>query len=120
MASDGESEYGYDLSLEDEELLASLVDAIHPVNDNGASATQVAGISKKPHLSGVATRSAHLHAPDLLRGSPRGKTSLVGIARTDSVDAFVQKTQPQSVTYPDRRCPRYKKTVVSVLVLTDI
>lgn len=105
MASDAESEYGYDLSLEDETLLASLADAVQPANNNGSdSATQLAGTSqKRPYISSVGPRLSHQHAPDIMRGSPQGKMSLVGIGRTDSVDAFVQNTQPQPVTYPDCR-----------------
>lgn len=109
MASDGESEYGYDLSLEDEELLASVVDDVHAANTG-----QIAGVSERPPVSSFTPSSVPHHAPNLPRGGSQGTASLVGIARTDSVDAFVQKTQPQSapsfvpadgVSYPDCRCP---------------
>ncbi|KAK7748958.1 hypothetical protein SLS53_000983 [Cytospora paraplurivora] len=104
MASDSESEYGYDLSLEDEELLASLADGVR------TDATHIPGTSEGPHISSVAPSSVLHHASNVSRGGPRGNASLVGIARTDSVDAFVQGTQPQSapslvpaddVAYPD-------------------
>lgn len=114
MASDGESDYGYDLSPEDEAIFASLVDRVQPTNSSSSvSEVQIASPSEasRSHFSSLAPNSV-LHAPSLQRGSPQGKASLVGIARTDSVDAFVQKTQPQpassfvpadKVTYPDCR-----------------
>lgn len=114
MASDGESEYGYDLSLEDEELLASLVDGVHAANNGSANTAQIAGVSERPHVvPSLAPSFIPHHAPKLPPGGSQGTASLVGIARTDSVDAFVQNTQPQSapsfvpaddVTYPDCRC----------------
>ncbi|ROW08022.1 hypothetical protein VPNG_06061 [Cytospora leucostoma] len=103
MASDGESEYGYDLSLQDEELLASLADGVC------TDATHIPDTSEGPHISSVAPSSVP-HDASNVRGGPRGNASFVGIARTDSVDAFVQGTQPQSapsfvpaddVAYPD-------------------
>lgn len=108
MASDGESDYGYDLSLEDEELLATLADGVC------TDATHIPGTSEGPYTSSVAPSSTLHHASNFSHGGPRGNASLVGIARTDSVDAFVQGTQPQSaptfvpaddVAYPDCRWP---------------
>lgn len=91
MKSD--DEFGYDLSLEDEQLLAALAD--------------------EPHL--VAAHHDPL-APNLVRSSQKGAhdttTALRAVGRTHSVDAFVQATQPQSapsvvpaddVQYPDRK-----------------
>lgn len=90
MASDTGSEF--DLSLEDEQLLASLVENTTPK---------------------LADASASSHdAPRSLHGSSQGRAPLVGIARTSSVNAFVHKTKPHStpsvipaddVKYPDRR-----------------
>lgn len=88
---DSDSDFGYDLSLEDEELLVSLAD--------GARATDVASLASH-------------HAAIIPRSGPRGKASLVGVARTNSVDAFVRTTQQQpmsstvpadDVRYPDRK-----------------
>ncbi|ROW09616.1 hypothetical protein VMCG_02384 [Cytospora schulzeri] len=110
MASDGESEYGYDLSLEDEELLASLVDGAHTANTGSTNILQLDDVLERPHISTLAPSSLPHHAPNLTPGGSQGMASLVGIARTDSVDAFVQKIQPQAapsfvltddVTYPD-------------------
>lgn len=90
MASDTDSEF--DLTLEDEQLLASLVDNTAP---KPADATAL------PH-----------DAPGGPPSSSQVRAALVGIARTNSVNAFVHKTQPQStpsvipaddVKYPDRR-----------------
>ena len=91
MASDTDSEF--DLSLEDEQLLASLAENTAP---------KPADASAFPH-----------DAPSSLHSSSQGRPPLVGIARTSSVNAFVHKTQPQStpsvipaddVKYPDRKC----------------
>lgn len=107
MASDGESEYGYDLSLEDEELLASLVDDVHAANN-----TQNAGVLDRYPTSTLAPSSFAHHAPKPSHGGPQGTPSLVGIARTRGVGAFFENTQPQSTTplttadgvaYPDCR-----------------
>lgn len=102
--SDSDSEFGYDLSLEDEKLLASLVDAPRAATEATAPATRPFAI---PESTG-GHRDASSSLP---RSSPGGKTALVGIARTNSIAAFVHKTQPQStlsllpaddVKYPDR------------------
>ncbi|KAI3400506.1 hypothetical protein diail_2705 [Diaporthe ilicicola] len=88
MASDTDSEF--DLSLEDEQLLASLVENTAPNTADAFASSRDAASS--PH------------------GSSQDRAALVGIARTNSVNAFVQKTQPQStpsivpaddVKYPD-------------------
>lgn len=110
MASDGESEYGYDLSLEDEELLASLVDSVHAANNGPVQITQIAGVSETSHIASLAPSSVPHHVSKLSPGGLQSTASLIGIARSDSVGAFVQKTQPQSapsfvpaddVAYPD-------------------
>ncbi|KAJ0115438.1 hypothetical protein J7T55_012718 [Diaporthe amygdali] len=74
MASDTGSEF--DLSLEDEQLLASLAE------DTALKAADVSAVSRD--------------AASSLHGSSQGRAALVGIARTKSVNAFVHKTQPQS------------------------
>lgn len=107
MASDSDSEF--DLSPEDENLLASLV-------ENTAS---------KPADASVLPNDA----PNNLPSSSQARAALVGIARTNSVNAFVHKIQPQStpsvipaddVTYPDRRCRINLLAVVTAKVLTDL
>lgn len=82
MAPDSDSEF--DISLEDEQLLASLVQD---------------------------TPTASLHdAPSSLPSGSQQRAALVGVGRTNSINAFVHKTQPQStpsiipaddVRYPD-------------------
>lgn len=88
MAPDSDSEY--DLSLEDQQLLVSLVEDT-PFDPAGS-----------PH-----------DAPSSLPGSSQPTAALVGVGRTNSINAFVHKIQPQStpsvipahdIRYPDRRC----------------
>lgn len=95
---DSDSEFGYDLSLEDEKVLASLAD--------GADA------HAHPHPTGSIAPATRHHAANNPRSSQGGKTALVGVARTNSVDVFMRRTQPQStpsvvpvddVQYPDCR-----------------
>lgn len=106
MASDTDSEFN--LSLEDEQLLASLV-------DNTAS---------KPADASAFPRDAPSGPPS---GS-QARAALVGVGRTNSVNAFVQRTQPQStpsvipaddVKYPDRRCNVAPFAVMASKILTD-
>lgn len=94
--SDGDSESCYDLSPEDEQLLVSIADSL-------SATTQPCSI-----IATVDRDNAAL----LQHRSQTGKISLVGIARTDSIDTFAQGTQPRSipsaipahaVQYPDRR-----------------
>lgn len=95
-----DDDFGYDLSLEDEQLLATLAD--------GASSYTRAS---EPVVA-TAAAAAHDVAPNVLRSSLQGKTALRAVGRTHSVDAFVQGTQPHSapsivpvdnVEYPDRK-----------------
>lgn len=88
MASDTDSEFN--LSLEDEQLLASLVENAVP---------KPADAFAFPH-----------DAPSSVSSSSKTRAALVGVGRTNSVNAFVYKTQPQStpsvipaddVKYPD-------------------
>lgn len=106
MASDTDSEFN--LSLEDEQLLASLADNTAP---------KPADASAFPH-----------DAPGGPPSSSQVRAALVGIARTNSVNAFVHKTQPQStpsiipaddVKYPDRRCIVVPFAVMASKILTD-
>lgn len=106
MASDTDSEFN--LSLEDEQLLASLAETTAP---KPADATVF------PH-----------DAPGGPPSSSQARAALVGIARTNSVNAFVHKTQPQStpsviptddVKYPDRRCILAIHPVMASKILTD-
>lgn len=85
MAPDSDSEY--DLSLEDQQLLVSLVEDA-PFDPAGS-----------PH-----------DAPSSLPGSSQPTAALVGVGRTNSINAFVHKIQPQStpsvipahdIRYPD-------------------
>lgn len=97
-----DDDFGYDLSVEDEKLLASLADAAHPTD----SVHSVNRISQTPGTG--------LHnAADLSSSSPRHMAALVGVARSKSVNTFMRKTQPEStpsviptddVQYPDRTC----------------
>lgn len=107
MASDTGSEF--DLSLEDEQLLASLAE------DTALKAADVSAVSRD--------------AASSLHGSSQGRAALVGIARTNSVNAFVHKTQPQStpsvvpaddIKYPHRRCSASPRTIVATTILTDL
>lgn len=100
-----DDDFGYDLSVEDEKLLASLADAAHPTD----SVHSVNRLFQKPGTG--------LHdAADPSSSSPRRMAALVGIARTNSVNTFMRKTQPEStpsvmptddIQYPDRMCPFY-------------
>lgn len=107
MAPDSDSEF--DLSPEDEQLLASLVENTAP---------KPADASVFPH-----------DASSSLSSRSQARAALVGIARTNSVNAFVHKTQPQStpsvipandVTYPDRRCRINFLAGVTAKILTDL
>lgn len=89
LDSDDDDDFGYDLSAEDEKLLASLADASH---------------------SNVPARHHDAASPPGSRA--RRSAALVGVARTSSVNTFMQRTQPEStpsaiptddVQYPDRR-----------------
>lgn len=109
--SDSDSDFGYDLSLEDEELLACLADGTSIQSVVAGELTSAAQPLRTPQ-----TTEVDHHATSTLHNSPRGKASLVGVARTDSVDAFVRRTQPQptpniipavDVQYPDRRSPLF-------------
>ncbi|KAJ4390630.1 hypothetical protein N0V93_004227 [Gnomoniopsis smithogilvyi] len=94
-----DDDFGYDLSLEDEKLLASLADATHPTDPLDAA------------ISNIATPGARHHdAAGLSGSSPRRMAALVGVARTNSVNTFMRRTQPQSapsdiptydIQYPD-------------------
>lgn len=112
--ADSDSEFGYDLSVEDENLLAKLVDGAHATRFTAPTLaiqtqTQDHTTAPTPDATG-----GHHDAPScVLRSSPRGKPALVGLARTNSLAAFVRKTRPQSmpsvipegdVQYPDRTC----------------
>lgn len=97
---ESDDDFGYDLSLEDEQLLATLADDASTYTTAPAPAVA------------TATAAAHDVAPNLLRSSPTGKTVLRAVGRTHSVDVFVQGTQPysapsvvpvDSVEYPDRK-----------------
>lgn len=105
MASPGniesDDEFGYDLSIEDEQLLATLAD--------DASLDPTTRASSEAITTIVAHDNA---APNTLRSRPKGKTALRAVGRTDSLNAFVRGTQPQStpsivpvdnVQYPDRK-----------------
>lgn len=104
MASlDSDDDFGYDLSLEDEKLLVSLADATHPA-DPVNSVTRIAGNPGTKQHHDVASLSG---------SSPRRMAALVGVARTNSVNTFMRRTQPEStpsviptddVQYPDRTC----------------
>lgn len=95
-------DYGYDLTLDDEKLLISLADGPPlPSSTN----------NNNKHNATAALSSC---------GSSVDKTTLVGVARTSNIDAFVRKTQPQSapsivpaddVQYPDRRYPSISVSV---------
>lgn len=95
-----DDDFGYDLSLEDEKLLASLADAPEP-------AVRTTGVLLETH---------QLHdAGNIPHSSPRRMAALVGVGRSISVSTFMRKTQPKStpivvpedhVKYPDRTfCP---------------
>lgn len=103
MASlDSDDDFGYDLSLEDEKLLVSLADATHPVKP-------VDPVTR----AGGSSSTRHHDATSLSGSSPRRMAALVGVARTNSVNTFMRRTQPEStpsvvptddVQYPDRMC----------------
>lgn len=106
MASDTDSEFN--LSLEDEQLLASLVENTVP---------KPADAFAFPH-----------DAPSSVSSSSQTRAALVGIGRTSSLNAFVYKTQPQStpsvipaddVNYPDRRCIAAHHDDMASAILTD-
>lgn len=91
-----DDDFGYDLSLEDERLLASLVDNQRP--------------APEPMITTIETRRVHDVA--IPRSTPRRMAALVGIGRTKSVNTFMRSTQPEAtptvvpadhVQYPDRR-----------------
>lgn len=107
MASDTDSEFN--LSLEDEQLLASLVENAVP----------------KPADAFAFPRDAPSGPPSV----SQARAALVGIARTNSVNVFVHRTQPQStpsvipaddVKYPDRRCSVAHHDVMASKILTDL
>lgn len=107
MASDTDSEFN--LSLEDEHLLASLAENAAP----------------KPVHASAFPRDAPSGTPS----SSQTRAALVGIGRTNSVNAFVLKTQPQStpsiipaddVKYPDRRCIFSPHAIMASKILTDL
>lgn len=107
MASDTDSEFN--LSLEDEQLLASLVENALP---------KPADAYAFPH-----------DAPSGPTSSSQVRAALVGVARTNSVNAFVHKTQPQStpsvipaddVKYPDRKCIVAHHGIMACTILTDL
>lgn len=92
---ESDEDFGYDLSLEDEQLLAIIADGAS--NNSASEAVQTVAYD---------IPSNHL------RSSPKGKTSLRAVGRTFSINAFVQGIQPQSAPsivpadnaqYPDRK-----------------
>ncbi|CAN8102817.1 unnamed protein product [Discula destructiva] len=92
---DDDEDFGYDLSLEDEKLLASLADGQRHAPD--------------PVIHTPPTRPTH-DAASIPRISPRRMAALVGVGRTDSVTTFMRRTQPDAtsavvpadmVQYPD-------------------
>lgn len=117
-----DDDFGYDLTLEDEKLLASLADrAPHP---GAVNSTTTSHSPPPPSVAAGAIfanrfapeSQSQKHADSLPRRSlGRAPAALVSVARTDSVDEFVRKTQPDSshaavptddVHYPDRKCLR--------------
>lgn len=122
---DSDSDFGYDLSLEDEKLLASLVDGPRAAPKANAPTTQ-------PLASLAQSTGGHRDASSILlprSSSLRGKAALVGVGRTNSIDTFVRKTRPQStlsvlpaddVKYPDRKqSPRRLPTRVFTECIPD-
>lgn len=110
---DSDSELDYDLSLEDEKLLASLADNAQAQAQAQPYHHATGPIPPAPQTLGTlrTTRESH-HVASTPRSSQGGEASLVGVARSNSVDAFVCWTKPQSmpsgipaddVQYPDRR-----------------
>lgn len=95
---DDDDDFGYDLSLEDEKLLASLADDRH-------AQTPVSGAPE--------TRQLH-DAASFSRSGPRHMAAIVAVGRTSRVAAFMQRAQPDApdaapavtpaghVQYPDR------------------
>lgn len=99
---ESDDDFGYDLSPEDELLLATLAD--------GASKS----CCSSHHATCLSHHDDHAVAPNLGRGSQQAPTTaLRAVGRTHSVDAFVQAMQPQpalpsavpvdNVQYPDRK-----------------
>lgn len=97
-----DDDFGYDLSVEDEKLLVSLADAAHPTDS-------VHFVNRISQTSGTGLHDA----TGPRSSSPRRMAALVGVARTNSVNTFMRKTQPESapsvipaddVQYPDRMC----------------
>lgn len=92
-----DDDFGYDLSLEDEQLLASLAD-----NQRHAP---------EPVITTLDTRRVD-HVASTTGSGPRRMAALVGVGRTKSVTTFLRSTQPEAtpvivpaddVQYPDRR-----------------
>lgn len=110
---ESDDEFGYDLSLADEQLLAALADGA-PSHHPALSPLD------EPDLVAANHDNA---APNPVRSSQKGAntTALRAVGRTHSVDALVQATQPQSapsvvpadnVQYPDRKSYYKFRTVV--------
>lgn len=112
--SDGDSDYGYDLSAEDEQLLFATVARSasssrlnreapeHILNtdrvlDSTGNSLETdfttAALSKPRNIDNPL--SHYSHAPALL-STPKGKVPITGITRTDSVGEFAEKTTPRS------------------------
>lgn len=95
---DDDEDFGYDLSLEDEQLLASLAD-----NQQHASELVINTTPQTRNIPDVAS---------VPRSSPQRMAALVGVGRTKSVTTFMRSTQPEAtptvvtaddIQYPDRR-----------------
>lgn len=96
-----QDDFGYDLSVEDEELLASLADQqSHPPAEPVTHTPQA-----RPQRHDAASTSC---------SSPRRMAAIVGVGRTHSVTDFIRRTRPDPtpaavpadrVQYPDCRCP---------------
>ena len=150
--SDSDSDYGYDLSAEDEQFLFATVASTssshvnQEANDNNNLFSLSLGQRKhiddldivldrsletdytrraSPKFNDIGAISIHSHAPDLL-STPQGKAPIMGIARTDSVGEFAEKTTPRStptvnpvddISYPD--CKLHLPRLCHEVVLTD-
>lgn len=97
-----DDDFGYDLSLEDEKLLVTLADANHPTHPVNAGTRITEAFSAR-----------HNDVASLSSSNPRRMAALIGVARTNSVNTFMRRTQPESapsviptddIHYPDRMC----------------
>ncbi|PSR90651.1 exonuclease V a 5' deoxyribonuclease-domain-containing protein [Coniella lustricola] len=107
-----DDDFGYDLSLEDEKLLASLADrAPHSAAVNTTTTRSPTTAAPGFLIRSTTASQSDKHVDGVPRSSPsRAKTALLGVGRTDSINNFVRSTQPDSsctvipaddLNYPD-------------------